>query len=182
LLIQYYLTADSFGSNNVDSNSITSVLSTSQYNLGYSETSILSFVGNNDSLLDPDKWIDVSTSVNSTDKLLTSIHPVVKDLEDIVETNSDKTKEVNQGDKNDIIIPINIYFKMNALDTNQSGLNYQYIDLNKSKRSIKHNKKIKFLIENEAENRPFIFNMKFNINRNKIIFKKITKAINDNIR
>ena len=70
---------------------------------------------------------------------------------------------------------------MNSLDTNQSGLNYQYIDLNKSKRSIKHNKKIKFLIENESENRPFIFNLKFNINRNKIIFKKITKPINDNI-
>ena len=41
---------NSFTNNNVDSNSVTSVLSSSQYNLGYNETNILSFIGNNDSL------------------------------------------------------------------------------------------------------------------------------------
>ncbi len=42
----------------------------------------------------------------------------------------EKVKTVNTGEQFDIVVPLNIYFKMNALDTNQSGLNYQYINLN----------------------------------------------------
>jgi hypothetical protein len=45
-------------------------------------------------------------------------------------------------------------------------------------------------LENEAENRPFTFTIKFNINRNKVIFKRpdsfttpyTTRAIRDNFR
>lgn len=166
-----------FISNN--SNSVTNVLSSSEYNIGYLETSILSFVGNNDSLLDPEKWIDQTTSVSSTNKLLTTIHPVIKDLESIVENNSSKVKELTNG--NDITIPINIYFKMNSLDTNQSGLNYQYINIGSTTKTIKHIKKVKFLLENESENRPFTFTLKFNINRNKVIVKKTNTPINENI-
>ena len=51
-------------------------------------------------------------------KLLTSIHPVVKKLENIVETNTDQTKTINSGDDNSVLIPLNIYFKMNSLDNN----------------------------------------------------------------
>jgi hypothetical protein len=163
-------------------NTITDVLSTTEYNVGYNETSILSFVGNNTSLLDPAKWIDSTVSVSSTVKLLTTIHPVVQELEKIVENNSDKIHTINGGDKNNIIIPLNIYFKMNALDTNQTGLNYQYINLNGSTQTVKHIKKVKFLIENESENRPFIFTVKFNISRNKVILKKNTQTINTSIR
>jgi len=151
------------------SNSITSILSSTEYNLGYNETSILSFVGSNKSLLDSAKWIDTNVSSSSTSKLLTSIHPVVNNLETIVETNSDKVKTINAGDANSTIIPINIYFKMNSLDSNQDGLNYKYINLNSSRRTVKHVKKIKFFLENEAENRPFTFSIKFNINRSKVI-------------
>ena len=151
------------------SNSLTNVLSSTEYNLGYNETSILSFVGNNKSLLDSDKWIDTNVSSSSTSKLLTSIHPVVNNLETIVETNSDKVKTINAGDVNSTIIPINIYFKMNSLDSNQSGLNYKYINLNSSANTVKHVKKIKFFLENEAENRPFTFSIKFNINRSKVV-------------
>ena len=150
-------------------NSLTNILSSTEYNLGYNETSILSFVGSNKSLLDSDKWIDTNVSSSSTSKLLTSIHPVVPNLETIVETNSDKVKTINAGDVNSTIIPINIYFKMNSLDSNQSGLNYKYINLNSSRRTVKHVKKIKFFLENEAENRPFTFSIKFNINRSKVI-------------
>jgi hypothetical protein len=152
-----------------DSNSITNVLSSSEYNIGYNETTILSFVENNNSLLDPDKWIDQITSVDSTSKLLTTIHPVVKDLETITENNSSKIKTIDSGEENDIIVPINIYFKMNSLDTNQSGLNFEYIDLNNSNKTTKHIKKIKFILENEAENRPFSFTIKFNISRSSVI-------------
>jgi hypothetical protein len=169
-----------FSTNN--SNSITSILSSTEYNVGYAETSILSFVGNNKSLLDPAKWIDTTVSVASTNKLLTSIHPVVKDLELITETNSDKVKTINPGDTSSIVLPLNIYFKMNALDSNQTGLNYQYINLNNSQKTVKHIKKIKFLLENEAENRPFIFTLKFNINRNKVIIKKTTQATNIQVK
>jgi hypothetical protein len=164
------------------SNSITNILGSTEYNIGYNETSILSFVGSNKSLLDPSKWIDTNVSSSSTTKLLTSIHPIVSNLETIVETNSDKVKTVNSGDANSTIIPINIYFKMNALDSNQDGLNYKYINLNSSRRTVKHVKKIKFFLENESENRPFTFSIKFNINRSKVIVAATRQAINTLIK
>jgi hypothetical protein len=89
---------------------------------------------------------------------------VVKDLELITETNSQKVKTVNTGDSNSIVLPLNIYFKMNALDPNQSGLNYQYINLNNSQKTVKHIKKVKFL------------------NRNKVIIKKTTQATNIQVK
>ncbi len=164
------------------SNSITNILGNNEYNVGYNETTLLSFLGNNKSLLDPSKWIDNSVSVSSTTKLLTTIHPVVQNLESIVETNTDKVKTINAGDANSTIIPLNIYFKMNSLDNNQAGLNYKYINLNLSKNTVKHIKKIKFFLENESENRPFVFTIKFNINRSKVIVKKVTQSINTSIK
>jgi hypothetical protein len=149
-------------------NSITGVLGSTEYNIGYSDSTLLSFFGNNKSILDTQKWIDTIGSVSSTTRLLTTIHPVVKSLEGITETNSDKIKTINGGNEvNSTIIPLNIYFKINALDTNQTGLNYKYVNLNSAKDTVKHIKKVKFLLENEAENRPFTFTIKFNINRNK---------------
>jgi len=174
--------SENIGNSFTTNNSVTSILSSNEFNLGYNETSILDFVGNNRSLLEPSKWIDASTSVASTTKLLTSIHPVVQDLETITETNSQKVRTVNTGDSNSIVVPLNIYFKMNSLDTTQTGLNYEYINLNGSKKTTKHIKKVKFLLENEADNRPFTFSLKFNINRNKIILKKVTPAINTQIK
>ena len=164
------------------SNSITNILGNNEYNVGYNETTLLSFLGNNKSLLDPSKWIDNSVSVSSTTKLLTTIHPVVQNLESIVETNTDKVKTINAGDANSTIIPLNIYFKMNSLDNNQAGLNYKYVNLNLSKNTVKHIKKIKFFLENESENRPFVFTIKFNINRSKVIVKKVTQSINTSIK
>jgi hypothetical protein len=164
------------------SNSITNVLGNNEYSVGYNETTLLSFLGNNKSLLDPSKWIDNSVSVSSTTKLLTTIHPVVQNLESIVETNTDKIKTVSPTDANSVIIPLNIYFKMNSLDNNQSGLNYKYINLNLSRKTVTHIKKIKFFLENESENRPFVFTLKFNINRSKVIVKKITQSINTSIK
>lgn len=158
--------------NNDNTNSITNVLSLPEYNIGFNESSVLNFVGNNKSLLDPSKWNDNVVSVSSTTKFLSTIHPVVKDLENIQELNSDKVKTINPGTNNSIIVPINIYFKMNGLDTNQNGLNYQYVDLNNSNKTTKHVKKVKFFLENEAENRPFEFTLKFNLNRNKVIVRK----------
>jgi hypothetical protein len=125
-------------------NSITSVLSSSEYNIGYNELNTLNFMGNNKSLLEPLKWIDNTVSVTSTSKFLSSIHPVVKDLESITETNTDRVKSIRPGDSNSVIIPLNIYFKSNSLDTTQNGLNYQYINLNNSTKTTKHVKKIKF--------------------------------------
>jgi hypothetical protein len=164
-----------------NTNSITSILSTPQYNIGYGETSILSFIGNNTSLLDPQKWIDIEPSAASTNKLLTTIHPVVRDLEKIVENNTDKIKSIKPGENNAITIPINIYFKLNAMDTNQTGLNFQYIDMNNSTETQQHVKKIKFMLEDVSDNRPFVFSIRFNINRNKIIQGKIQASGNSTI-
>jgi hypothetical protein len=155
-----------------NTNTLTSVLSTNEFNLGYGESSILSFIGNNTSLLDPSKWIDTTVSVASTTKLLTTIHPQVQGLDKIQETNVDKIKSIDGGDQNDIIIPINIYFKMNALNPSNSGLNYEYLNLNGAKTTVRHIKKLKFLLENEVDNRPFIFTIKFVINRSKVVMKK----------
>ena len=165
---------DNIGNNFLllSNNSITSVLSSNEFNIGYSENSILTFVGNNTSLLDPSKWIDTSISVASTTKLLTSVHPQVQGLDKVQETNSTKVHTVNGGVQNDINIPINIYFKMNSLDSNLTGANYEYINLNGSKTTVKHIKKLKFFLENEAENRPFVFTVKFTISRSNIAVKK----------
>jgi len=153
------------GNSFVSKNEITNVLSSSEYNVGYGENSILSFVGNNNSLTDLDKWVE--DSATDTFKLLTSVHPVVKDLESIVENNSSRVKSIESGDNNDIIIPINIYFKMNSLDPNQAGGGYEYINMNRFKNTKNHIKKLKFLLEDEAENRPFTFSLKFTINSGK---------------
>lgn len=161
-----------FTTNN--SNSLTSVLSSSEYNLGYNENSILEFVGNNNSLLDIKKWTDISPSVRSASKLLTTVHPSIQNLEDLVENNTDKVK--NFKSNQELIIPINIYFKMNALDPNDgSGKDSDYIDLNNASTTTRHIKKIKFTLENEAENKPFIFRVKFTINRNKVVVQKLGK-------
>jgi hypothetical protein len=155
-----------------NSNSITDVLSSTEYNVGYNETSILEFVGNNNSLLDNRKWVDESQTVKSASKLLTTVHPSIQNIEDLVENNSDKIKSFKSGQE--LIIPLNIYFKMNALDKNAgSGKDYDYIDLNNASTTTRHIKKVKFFLENEAENKPFIFRVKFTINRNKVVVQKL---------
>ena len=158
--------------NGKNNNSVTGVLGSKEFNLGYGESSVLSFVGNNKSLLDSAKWIDGESSVSSTTKLLSTIHPIVPNLENIVETNADKIYTLSSGDQNSVTIPINIYFKMNALDNTQTGQNFKYVVLNNSTETTKHIKKVKFLLENEAENRPFKFTLKFTLNRNKVIASK----------
>ena len=156
-------------------NSLTPVLSSTEYNLGYNETTILNFNDSNFSLLEKEKWTDVTPSVASTRKLLTTVHPVIQNLENIVETNFDKVRSIAPGEENNIRIPINIYFKMNSLDPDEgTGSEYDYIDLNKAKTTVRHIKKVRFFLENEAENRPFIFSLRFNINRNKVGIQKIT--------
>lgn len=158
-------------------NSITEVLSSEEFNVGYSEESILSFNGNNNSLLDTSKWVDRVKTVASTTKFLTTIHPQIQNLDRIVETNIDKVKSIIGGANSDIDIPINIYFKMNALDPTTtrkigSGANYQYVNLNSSNQTVRHIKKVKFFLENEDDNRPFVFTLKFILNRSKVVNKK----------
>ena len=154
----------------LNNNSITNVLGLVEYNVGYSENLAMAFVSSNNSLLDSTKWIDPVISVGSTTKLLSTIHPVTPDLQNLVENNEDKVKSVKGGDDNAVIIPIHIYFKMNALDNTQPGKDYEYIDLNRSSKTVKHIKKLRFFIEDENQNRPFTFTIKFTLNRAKVTF------------
>ena len=71
---------------------------------------------------------------------------------------------------------------MNSLDNNQSGLNYKYVNLNTNVSPVKHIKKIKFYMENEAENRPFNFSIKFIIIRSKALLKKSVQALNTSLK
>jgi len=161
---------------NLNNNSLTNILGLSEYNLGYSENTSISFVSSNNSLLDTTKWVDSVESVGSTEKLLSTIHPVVSDLENLVETNDEKVKSLSGS--SEIIVPLHIYFKMNSLSNTKTGKNYEYIDLNKSKRTVKHIKKIKMFIEDENQNRPFIFSLKFTLNRSKVTFAARPKTFN----
>jgi len=171
--------SENIGNSFTTTNSLTPYLSSTEYNIGFNENTILSFIGNNNSLLESIKWVDDTSSVASTNKLLTTIHPVVKNLEYITENNSSKVRVLNSGNRNDIIIPINIYFKLNSLDNNQKGIGYQYVDFNNSTNTVKHIKRLKFSLENESDNRPFSFSLKFNINRNKVVFPKKTPIENN---
>ena len=154
----------------VGNNSLTSVLSSTEYNLGYADPSVLSFIGNNNSLIDSAKWIDNINSISSTNKLLTTIHPSVQQLTDIQETNTSQVYSLTNI--NTINIPLNIYFKLNALDNTQAGINYQYVVLNGVTQNIRHIKKLKFLLNNQADNTPFVFTIVFTINRVNVIQQK----------
>jgi hypothetical protein len=149
-------------------NSVTDVLSSNKYNLGFSNTGILDFNNNNLSLLDPSKWISTAEDVQSTTKLLTTVHAQVPNLENIQETNADRVRYIDSGEENNINIPLKIYFKMNATDNSKPGVNYEYINLNGISTTTKHIKKVKFLLDNENDNQPFIFSITFIINRAKI--------------
>lgn len=159
---------------NINNNSLTDRLSLTEYNLGYSENTPLAFVGSNNSLSDVAKWIDFESSLSSTNKLLTTIHPVIPSFETIVEGNEDKVKILSPSNASgntiqysEVVIPIRIYFKMNAL--NEATKNGSFIDLENSQTTIQHVKKLKFLLEDENQNRPFVFTLKFTLNRNKVV-------------
>jgi hypothetical protein len=165
--------ANNFTDLNVNSNSVTDILSSDSFNLGYGENEILGFVANNLSLFDSSKWIENSDpTAASLNKLLTTIHPQIQSLDQVQETNSDKLKTVNGGVDNEISVPLNIYFKMNSVDPTQTDSNYNYVDLNGNNVYVRHVKKLKFLLENEAENRPFIFTLQFSMNRAKTIIQR----------
>lgn len=165
--------SDNIGNTFSVTNSLTNVTGSIEYNIGYSENTILSFVGNNKSLLDPSKWIDTTETISTATKLLTSVHPMISNIQNITETNSSKVKSIEPGNNNDINIPIPIYFKMNAMDNvNNTGVDYEYVNLNNVTSTTKHVKKVRFFLENESENRPFVFTVKFNINRSKVVVKK----------
>ena len=156
-----------------NSNSVTDILSSDSFNLGYGENEILGFVGNNLSLFDSSKWIENATpTVASLNKLLTTIHPQIPSLDQVQETNADKLRTVKGGVDNEISIPLNIYFKMNSVDPTQTDNNYNYIDLNGNNVHVRHVKKLKFLLENEADNRPFVFTLQFSMNRAKTIIRR----------
>lgn len=151
----------------MNDNSLVGVLSSIEYNLGYNTNTLLSFNSYNNSLIDYDKWCEKTPSIVSNNKLLTTIHPVVQNLEYLIDRSSEMNKIVKPQDY--ITIPINIYFKMNSINPNSGdGLNYDYINLNNVTTSVRHVKRIKFYLENKAENKAFIFTIKFNINRNKV--------------
>jgi hypothetical protein len=168
--------SDNIGNNflSIGNNSLTQVLSSNEFNLGYSENALLGFVGDNNSLFDPQKWIDTTETIASETKLLSTCHPMTARLEDLVESNTRKVKEVTSNSSDWINVSLPIYFKMNSLDNtgvSKTGLNYEWINLNNSSRTIKHTKKLKFHIETNQDTRPFVFTVTFNLNRNKVIVR-----------
>jgi len=150
-----------------NTNSVTDILGSDAYNLGFGSTGLLQFVGNDLRLIEPSKWTEPQSREDSSSvtKLLTTVHPVVKKLETIRETNADKLYSLSPGDQNTLRIPVNIYFKMNSLDNTVGGENFTYVSINNTTKNVKHVKKVKFLLYNEAENKSFKFTIEFTINR-----------------
>jgi hypothetical protein len=98
-------------------------------------------------------------------------------LEDLVESNLKKVKEITSDSSDNINIYLRIYFKMNSLDNvNKTGINYEWINLNNSTRTVKHTKRIKFSIETNQDSRPFVFTVTFNLNRNKVVVRGNTNV------
>jgi len=159
-----------------NTNSLISTLSSETFNLGYQENEILTFVGNNKSLFDASKWIESGApTVASTVKLLTTIHPELYRLDNIQETNSSKLRTINPGSQNDVALPINVYFKMNSLDPSLTG--NEFVNLNGNSVFATHVKKVKFLMENESENKPFVFTLQFTLKRAKTILSQTSGPI-----
>ena len=158
--------ADNIGNSFAESNSLIRVLSTTQYNLGYGESTKISFKSGNKSLTDPEKWTDPTRSADAASAFLTTVHPVVTKLEDVVETNSEKTRTLAANET--VQIPLRIFFKMNAQDNTTESDGSKYIDLNNSRDTKKHSKKVRFILKNEADNRSFRFTIQFDMNRVKI--------------
>ena len=157
-----------------NSNSIANILSEDVYNLGYSDPTVLNFVSNNNSLMDDSKWIDTVVSKSSTNKLLSTVHPVISQLSNIVDANPQMIHNLQGGVNNSINIPLNVYFKMNALDTTVAGIDYQYIVLNGVTQNVRHIKELKFSMATSAQ--EFSFSVVFTINRVNSIQKKIIQT------
>jgi TolA-binding protein len=155
------------------SNSLTDIFSQPEYNLGYSEPQMINFLATNNSLIEPNKWVDDVVTVASTVKFLTTVHPVVPSLTEIVEKNREKVRIIDP--KGEVLIPVNLYFKANSLDNSQSGVNYRYVIFDNTTETVKHSKKLRLLMKDEARGRNFSFTLVFNMNRNKTIFTSPAK-------
>jgi hypothetical protein len=169
--------SENIGNNflSVNSNSLTNKLSLTEYNLGYSENTALAFISGQNSLTDSAKWIDTEESESSNSKLLTTIHPVTDSLDSLVEDNDDKIRTLSESKTSatgavrysEFEVPIKIYFKVNAL--NETKAKNSIVNFDNIQTSVQHVKKLKFFLEDENQNRPFIFTLKFTMNRNKVI-------------
>ena len=133
---------------------------------------ILKFNNDSNSLLDNSKWIDIKQTSSSTNKFLTTIHPVVSGLNQLVESNTEKVRYITSDSSDDIVVPINIYFKLNAMDNKKSIKSYSWIQFTNSTKPVTHIKKLRVYMETESSSKPFVFDLKFVINRNRTIFKK----------
>jgi hypothetical protein len=120
--------------------------------------------------MDDQKWIDTTKSVSSNNKLLSTIHPSVKELTDIVDSNSAMVHNLTGGDANSINIPLYVYFKMNANDTSLPTINNAYIVLNGVTDNVRHTKELKFLLATSTQ--EFSFSVEFIINRVSAIQQK----------
>ena len=153
--------SENIGNNFKSDNSLTKILSTTNYNIGYGDKTSLGFNSNNIILTESTKWVDTEQSSDSSTKLLTTIHPVCKKIEDLVETNSDLIKSVEAGENNFLSIPIRIYFKVNSLENTTEETSY--VNLNNYKKPITHIKKLRFFLETEFDRQPFEFTLEFNM-------------------
>jgi len=116
------------------------------------------------SIIDGLNWNGYSAS-----HFLTTIHPVIDNVNDLVETGTEKTKYIDA--QSSLIIPINIYFKFDG----SSGAT---INLSSSTMAtISVTKKLKLFIETNSSSRPFEFVLSFTLNRKRAFAVQPTVSI-----
>jgi hypothetical protein len=137
----------------------------SDYNIGLNVSSPLSEDSFNGSsageynLLSNISWDSGATvSTSSGEDFLATVHMLVKEPEDIVDAGQEKIKQLNAG--NSITIPINIYFKFDAANSDEWTADRKLRDLG-SERIL--NKKIKLYVEKEGELRPLQYTIDFEL-------------------
>jgi len=132
-------------------------LLSSDYNIG-------SVSGVTDTYGDYNLISDITWDSGGTSDFLATIHPLVKDPDDIVEKGQEKIKQLDATDS--FIIPLNIYFKFSSDDTEtwQASRSLRTLDTDHLKE-----KTLKFYIEKEGDLRPFQFTLQFTLKRQYVV-------------
>jgi hypothetical protein len=104
-------------------------------------------------------WSGATPSPETAGGFLATVHPVIKEPLDIVETGQEKTKILTAQEE--FIVPLNIYFRFNYETDNTYSVGLFNRDNNTLNRAVK------CFVEVEGESRPFEFTIGFTLRQHK---------------
>jgi hypothetical protein len=153
---QTNLLYDGTGSTSVGGNNLVKeILSLNDKNIGDAFKDI--------NILENNIWYDSTAPLQS---FIATVHPYVSSIDDLTTTSEDGIKIIKATDS--FKIPIILYFKLDGSKENDSIIS---IDTAIAPKTL--SKKLIFYLEPENSNKPFTFNLIFNLNRHN---KAITQS------